>query len=299
MRRINVCTTIILLASLYASPPLLAGPLDRMDTGLRVNPATNSMLRVPGVVGMDYQSALATLQQAGLNPRVHMLHKRSKQYAGQEGIVVKQLPVAGGIAMLGSSVSISVYVPDASQAPPDNQGNGGIDTGAVPGQEGPAAGDNGNGTSGPDNGGFVPPAGSAGNGWQGPSSVPVPTPQPPVTTPALHPIMVKHPTIPEKKKTPVVKVPVKRPGTYSRKAGQESGAGVPPSEPERKKTPVAKVPVKKSGKKKMSAPTGGDSGKIFKPVDWGQKITGGVQAPSVPKKPEGHSALLGSQGGGL
>jgi hypothetical protein len=91
--------------------PLMAGPLDRADMGQRVNPATNNMLRVPGVVGMDYQSALASLQQAGLNPSVHRIHKEIKKYAGQEGTVIKQLPLPGGMAMLGSSVSITVYMP--------------------------------------------------------------------------------------------------------------------------------------------------------------------------------------------
>jgi hypothetical protein len=93
------------------SPILVAGPLDRTDMGPRVNPATNDMLRVPGVVGMDSQGAMATLQQAGLNPRLHAIHKTLKKYAGQEGMVIKQLPLAGGMAMLGSSVSITVYVP--------------------------------------------------------------------------------------------------------------------------------------------------------------------------------------------
>ena len=161
MRRIKAtCTPLILLACLYTSQPLLAGPLDRMDTGPRVNPATNDMLRVPGVVGMDYQSALATLEQAGLNPRVHMLHKQNGKYAGQEGTVVKQLPVAGGMAMLGSSVSISVFAPDngrgagngmPDQGPPYDQGNGGSNMGGAgpaPGQDVPAAGGNGQGDTG-------------------------------------------------------------------------------------------------------------------------------------------------------
>ncbi|MEJ2508185.1 MAG: PASTA domain-containing protein [Gammaproteobacteria bacterium] len=102
---------ILVWGLLCVSAPLVAGPLDRTDMGPRVNPATNDMLRVPGVVGMDYQSAVGALQQAGLNPRVNKLHKKTKEYAGEEGMVVKQVPSAGGAAMLGSSVSITVYLP--------------------------------------------------------------------------------------------------------------------------------------------------------------------------------------------
>ncbi|MEJ2346410.1 MAG: PASTA domain-containing protein [Gammaproteobacteria bacterium] len=106
-----------LLVLLFAAAPLMAGPLDRTDAGPRINPATNNMLRVPGVVGMDYQNALATLQQAGLNPRLHTIRRPTDKYAGREGTVVRQLPVAGGMAMLGSSVSITVYAPGGASAP--------------------------------------------------------------------------------------------------------------------------------------------------------------------------------------
>lgn len=99
------------LILLFNYQVLFAGPLDRGDMGPRVNPATNDMLRVPGVVGMDYQSALASLQQSGLNPRIHFIRHRDKQYEGRDGEVVKQVPVAGSVAMLGSSVSINVYDP--------------------------------------------------------------------------------------------------------------------------------------------------------------------------------------------
>lgn len=118
---ITVCLGILLLC---ASQLLTAGPLDRTDMGPRVNPATNDMLRVPGVVGMDSQNAMATLQQAGLNPRIHFIHRVTKSYAGQEGAVVKQIPLPGGMAMLGSSVTLTVYAPGntpATQRPPPDE----------------------------------------------------------------------------------------------------------------------------------------------------------------------------------
>lgn len=98
-----------------------AGPLDRNDTGPRYNPSTVNMLRVPGVVGLDYRTALATLQQAGLNPRLHFIRDRQKRYRGRAGEVIKQLPVSGGVAMLGASVSLQVYAPgnQGTQPPAD------------------------------------------------------------------------------------------------------------------------------------------------------------------------------------
>ena len=118
-RGIRSLSLIVLLSALGAAA--WAGPLDRGSSGPRVNPETNSMLRVPGVVGLDYQSALATLQQAGLTPRLHFIRRPSPRYQGREGQVVGQLPLPGGMAMLGSSVTIRVYQPPTSpgQEPPD------------------------------------------------------------------------------------------------------------------------------------------------------------------------------------
>lgn len=138
--------------------------------GQPANPAANDMLRVPGVVGMDYQSALATLQQAGLNPRVHRIRRETKKYAGQEGTVVKQVPSAGGMAMLGSSVGITVYAPGntpLSQGYPQNggaqpypdAGSGASGSAPVPGDQGgyqgdyPAGSDAGGNASGQSGGG--------------------------------------------------------------------------------------------------------------------------------------------------
>jgi len=168
---------VFLLACLLASTPLAAGPLDRSDMGPRVNPATNDMLRVPGVVGMDFQSAMATLQQAGLNPRVNKLHGKNKKYAGEEGMVVKQVPSAGGMAMLGSSVSITVYLP-GNMSPGPGYPNGGGATPPYPGDGGGGYGPPPGGDQGGDEGGYPGSDGSGGaagppsgdGGWGGPSS---------------------------------------------------------------------------------------------------------------------------------
>lgn len=107
---IRTLSIILLLAALVAAAAW-AGPLDRNDTGPRVNPETTNMLRVPGVIGLDYQSALAALQQAGLNPRPSFIRHPDSRYQGEEGDVIGQLPLPGGMAMLGSSVTIRVYQP--------------------------------------------------------------------------------------------------------------------------------------------------------------------------------------------
>ena len=107
---------------IWTSAAVWAGPLDRNDAGPRYNPATVNMLRVPGVVGLDYHTALATLQQAGLNPRIHFIRDPQKRYRGRAGEVVKQLPVSGGVAMLGASVSLQVYDPGHQGQSPADQG---------------------------------------------------------------------------------------------------------------------------------------------------------------------------------
>ncbi len=87
-----------------------AGPLDREPMEQRYNPAAENMLRIPGVVGMFEQDARDMLQQAGLAVDVRYI-KEGNKYAGKEGTVVKQVPSVGGVAMLGSSVTLTVYMP--------------------------------------------------------------------------------------------------------------------------------------------------------------------------------------------
>jgi len=95
----------VLLAPALAS----AGPLDRGPMQERYNPAAKDMLRVPGVVGSYEQEALGSLQQAGLSVNVKRITKDDPKYAGKEGMVINQVPSAGGVAMVGSSISITVY----------------------------------------------------------------------------------------------------------------------------------------------------------------------------------------------
>ncbi len=94
----------------------LAGPLDRMSEP-RTNPAVDDMLRIPGVVGLSRQEALATLQQAGLNPVLKLVRSENSKHQGMEGKVIAQSPNPGGVAMIGSSVSIELYLPPGYEEP--------------------------------------------------------------------------------------------------------------------------------------------------------------------------------------
>lgn len=112
------------VAIVLAAPFALAGPLDRQagDLETRSNPAANNMLRVPGVIGAAPEDAMGQLQQAGLTPQQQVDTQANPKYAGQEGLVVSQMPLPGGVAMLGSSVTIVVYQPTASPSPQTNGG---------------------------------------------------------------------------------------------------------------------------------------------------------------------------------
>ncbi len=91
------------------APVVLAGPLDREEMQPRNNPAASSMIRVPGVLGQSERDALEILQRAGLNVNAKYIRQSVEKYAGRSGMVVKQTPSAGGISMLGSSVTIVIY----------------------------------------------------------------------------------------------------------------------------------------------------------------------------------------------
>jgi len=104
------CAIIVSLAGI-----LLAGALDRQNVQPRTNPVTQSMIRVPGVVGQDQAAALMALQQAGLNPSVLKAKKMPKGLSGAAGMecrVVDQNPGAGGMAMYGTTVTVYVWKPD-------------------------------------------------------------------------------------------------------------------------------------------------------------------------------------------
>ncbi|MDT8273282.1 MAG: PASTA domain-containing protein, partial [Desulfomonilia bacterium] len=95
----------LLLVMFVLGGVALAGPLDRTSEP-RTNPAVDDMLRIPGVVGLSRHEALATLQQAGLNPILRIIRNENSKHQGMEGKVIEQDPNPGGVAMIGSSVSI-------------------------------------------------------------------------------------------------------------------------------------------------------------------------------------------------
>ncbi len=94
----------------------LAGPLDRMSEP-RTNPAVDDMLRIPGVVGLSRIEALTALQQAGLNPMLKIVRSENSKLQGMEGKVIAQDPNPGGVAMIGSSVTVELYLPPGYEEP--------------------------------------------------------------------------------------------------------------------------------------------------------------------------------------
>ncbi len=97
----------------------MAGALDRQNTMPRSNSVTQSMIRVPGVVGQEQMPAMSAIQQAGLNVSVleaKKLPKDMKGAVGMEGKVVTQTPGPGGLAMYGTTVTIYVWKPNANAA---------------------------------------------------------------------------------------------------------------------------------------------------------------------------------------
>ena len=97
------------LTLMLAAGPGQAGPLNREPAQQRYNPAAETMLRVPGVVGLYEDEALAVLQQAGLGVRLERITADDPRYRNQEGRVVRQVPGTGGVAMVGATVVITVY----------------------------------------------------------------------------------------------------------------------------------------------------------------------------------------------
>jgi hypothetical protein len=101
---------IIAVSIMMIAAVSVGGPLDRMPDA-RTNPAVDDMLRIPGVIGQTKTEACMILQQAGLNPVIHIVTGESTKHKGMECQVVKQSPLPGGVAMIGSSVEIDVYAP--------------------------------------------------------------------------------------------------------------------------------------------------------------------------------------------
>ncbi|MFP4516592.1 MAG: hypothetical protein ACLFNV_07345 [Desulfovibrionales bacterium] len=181
------CTACVLLLAVIV--PVWAGPLDR-HAEPRHNPAADSMLRVPGVVGYDLHSGLAVLQHSGLTPHVKTVRSVKKEYKGREGTIVEQKPSAGGVAMLGSSVTIVHYDPNAPEPSADRVAQPSRGSPPLP-QDSSGTG-SGAGTSGSSWGSA---SGSAG-GWTGPTQIPVPAGTAPSTSSPV-PGEVAAPSLPE------------------------------------------------------------------------------------------------------
>jgi len=114
-------TFLLMVIACLVSVYSYAGPLDRTDEP-RTNPVVNDMLRIPGVVGMNKFEAMSTLQQAGLNPALKTKTAVSAKHKGMECKIISQIPLPGGVAMIGSSVTIYVYMPPGAscEAQPEN-----------------------------------------------------------------------------------------------------------------------------------------------------------------------------------
>jgi len=175
--RLNLLMTWMVVATVFCAVSVAwAGPLDRGEMQPRHNPAANSMLRVPGVLGQSERYALEMLQRAGLIVNATYIRKSMDKYAGRNGTVVKQIPSAGGMAMLGSSVTITIY--KVKGEPIDDSGGGyggsGGGTGASDGGYGDSGGGGYDGAGddyGDSSGGYGDSGGSgyggAGDGYGG------------------------------------------------------------------------------------------------------------------------------------
>jgi len=146
--RLNLLTVWLVVVTVCCMASVaLAGPLDRGEMQPRHNPAASSMLRVPGVLGQPERYALETLQQAGLNVNTRYIRQSTEKYAGRNGTVVRQIPSAGGLAMLGSSVTITVYNVEGERETGGSGGDGYGDSGGGDGY-GDSGGGDGYGDSG-------------------------------------------------------------------------------------------------------------------------------------------------------
>ena len=173
----NSCGGIFLVFTLLFSlcGSAFGSSLDRGSMQERYNPTTKDMLRVPGVVGSSEQDALNLLQQSGLSVKIKRITRDLPKYTGQEGLVIKQEPSSGGLAMIGSLVTLTIYkkyvgveggYPDSStgswgDSEPSSGSWGGSDSAGDSWDGAPAAGSDG---SAPSYDGSWP-SDSSGGGW--------------------------------------------------------------------------------------------------------------------------------------
>lgn len=114
MKKLTAVTALSCMIIVACAGLLAAGALDRQNVQPRTNSVTQSMVRVPGVVGMEQFTAMGSLQQAGLGVSVLPSKKTPKNMKGAEGMegrVISQTPAAGGLAMYGTTVTIYVNKP--------------------------------------------------------------------------------------------------------------------------------------------------------------------------------------------
>ena len=103
--QVGIAALLMMAATISA-----AGPLDRTPEA-RSNPAVDDMMRIPGVVGQSRSEACMILQQAGLNPEIKLVKRAPSQNQAMECKVISQSPLPGGVAMIGSTVEITIYAP--------------------------------------------------------------------------------------------------------------------------------------------------------------------------------------------
>ncbi|NOY86753.1 MAG: PASTA domain-containing protein [Deltaproteobacteria bacterium] len=193
------------IAALFVSAILLpmrgfTGALDRGPMQQRYNQAADEMIRVPGVVGMYEQDAMAVLQQAGVAPNVEYAKGYKADLVGMEGTVIDQEPGAAGITMLGSTVTITVYwPPSAGDLPSDsgqygNTGQGQWEEPAVngppPNNQEPAPQWGGGSQAPATGGGWTPPPASAPQPVLAPQPEPAQEPAAPATPRGPAPVAV-------------------------------------------------------------------------------------------------------------
>ena len=261
MKLYRVVIVTLFISGLLSPALVLAGALDRGPMQQRYNPAAEEMIRIPGVVGMYEQDALAVLQQAGVDPEIRYDKKYNEDLEGKEGTVIDQDPGAAGVSMLGSIVTITVYWPASMGEEPGSGDYGGQYSDDGGGQWGEPAG-----TAPPSyqepapqwGGGSQPASGA---GWT-PPPAPAPVPQPAMAPQPVAPTVPVGPTPSVKPRIPfgvVAPAPQAAPGPAvpAKKASvPQTVAPVEPKPAARKKTPIqeqldTKVPARVDIRNKM------------------------------------------------
>lgn len=249
MKKRSVTFLVSALAIMTICAGAWAGALDRRAPQQRYNQAADEMIRVPGVIGMWEQDALAVLQQSGVVPSIEYEKKFKKDLAGKEGTVIEQVPGAAGITMLGSTVSITVYWPASMGPEPGTDDRNETGAGQVDGSSGVAQPPSGQVPAAPQWGSGDQPATTTqpagGGGW-------TPPPTAPATQPNVSPAAPMSATPAPIAATPVQQTvtPVAEPKPESGSSGDVSVTATPvqptatqAEQQESKPPPVTMTPV--------------------------------------------------------